>query len=213
MRSFIAPIHKDGWIFGALFAFVTLILYKMSTILGHLGLVATVWCLYFFRNPMRYVPHKEGVIVSPADGIVCLVQEVTPPEALGLGSEPLTRISVFLNIFNVHINRIPIAGTIIKKIYHPGKFLNASLDKASEENERCSLVVKTASGHHIGFVQIAGLIARRIRCNVREGDTVATGETYGLIRFGSRADIYLPAGFSAQVCVGPNHGGRRNHFG
>lgn len=197
------PIHKDGWVFGAIFVLVTILLGTVSAFLGWVGLIATVWCIYFFRDPHRVVPVREGLVVSPADGRVCQIAFAeTPPVMLELKGSDWTRVSIFLDIFDVHVNRIPIGGRIIRSVYHAGKFLNASLDKASEENERQSLVVETADKRHVAFVQIAGLIARRIRCDVREDQAVQTGERYGLIRFGSRADIYLPRGVNPLVCVG-----------
>lgn len=204
MYQFSLPkIHKDGWLFIAIFAGVSLFLYLLSEVLGTIGFILTAWCAAFFRDPDRVVPLKEGLIVSPADGVVhAIVENTTPPEELGLKKGPWTRVSIFLNIFNVHVNRVPMGGTIIKSVYHPGKFLNASLDKASEENERQSLVVETKTKEHIAFTQIAGLIARRIRCDVREGEEVQTGQRFGIIRFGSRCDVYMPKGVIPQVVVG-----------
>lgn len=195
-------IHPDGWKFVGIFAAVTLLLFIFSTFLGYTGVALTAWCLYFFRNPERVTPTRKGLVISPADGIVVGVREVTPPKEFDMGSEPMLRISIFLNVFDVHINRIPIDGTLKKVIYHPGKFFNASLDKASEHNERQSLVITTDGGIDIACVQIAGLIARRIRCDVSEGDKVHAGFRYGLIRFGSRADIYLPTDIAPLVIEG-----------
>ena len=196
-------IHKEGWLFIGIFAGVTLALALLSTILGYIGLILTGWCAYFFRDPDRVVPINEGLVVSPADGTVHQVVDnaALPPE-LGLEGEGWTRVSIFLNVFNVHVNRVPIGGKIIKSIYHPGKFLNASLDKASIDNERQALLVETHDNKQIAFSQIAGLIARRIRCDIRERDEVKTGERFGLIRFGSRCDVFLPKGVNALVMPG-----------
>ncbi len=194
-------IHPEGWRFVGIFAFVALIMMLFSQFAGWIGLILTVWCFYFFRNPKRMTPIREGLLVSPADGKVVIVKEVVPPAELEMGTDPLVRISVFLNIFDVHINRIPMDGIVKRVIYHSGRFFNAALDKASEYNERNTIVIDTEFGD-VAFVQIAGLIARRIRCDVIEGDRVAVGSQYGLIRFGSRMDIFLPKGMNPQVCVG-----------
>ncbi|MEH6475500.1 MAG: phosphatidylserine decarboxylase, partial [Sneathiella sp.] len=164
----------------------------------------TLWCVYFFRDPDRHVPTREGLIVSPADGVVQMIERSVPPEELGLGNDPLLRISVFLNVFNVHVNRVPLGGTVVKQVYRPGKFLNAALDKASDENERHAVHLRTKDGKDIVFVQIAGLVARRIVCHLTDGQEVRSGERFGLIRFGSRTDIYLPDGVEPQVGVGQN---------
>lgn len=200
LRSINLPIHRDGWKFIAAFAVISLSLGFLSRELGWLGVILTGWCVYFFRDPDRVTPLKEDAIISPADGVVCGITETQPPKELNLEGT-FTRISIFLNVFDVHVNRIPLNGTITKSIYHPGKFFNASLDKASEYNERQALVVETAK-HSVVFVQIAGLIARRILCEVTEGQHVKAGERFGLIRFGSRVDIYVPQGISPLVMVG-----------
>ncbi|OUR76748.1 phosphatidylserine decarboxylase [Alphaproteobacteria bacterium 46_93_T64] len=204
LKSVLVPINKEGYRFIAIFAVVTLLLFMASTFLGWIGVVLTLWCVYFFRDPDRHVPTSEGLIVSPADGVVQVIERSVPPEELGLGNDPLLRISVFLNVFNVHVNRVPLAGTVIKQVYRPGKFLNAALDKASEENERHAVHVRSKDGKDIIFVQIAGLIARRIVCDLSDNQEVRTGERFGLIRFGSRTDIYLPDGVEPQVGVGQN---------
>ncbi len=196
------PIHKAGYPFIIAFMLVTVGLFLLWNPLGWIGSILTFWCAYFFRDPDRIVPEKAGLIISPADGVVHKIEEVAPPSDLNMGDEPLTRISVFLNVFNVHINRIPIAGKITALHYHPGKFLNASLEAASEENEQQIAVVTTEDGVDIIFVQIAGLVARRIICNLEDNQEVKTGERFGLIRFGSRADIYLPKGVNPKVIVG-----------
>lgn len=198
----IKPIHREGWRFVAYFAVGTVLAWIVWMPLGLVGVVLTIWCYYFFRDPVRQVPQRAGLLVSPADGVVSHVVSVVPPPELGLGEAEMTRISVFMNVFNVHVNRAPIAGRLERIAYTPGRFFNASLDKASEHNERNGLVLRLADGQAIGVVQIAGLVARRILCEVREGQDLATGERFGLIRFGSRVDIFLPAGVAPQVGVG-----------
>ena len=170
--------------------------------LGWIGLVLTVWCFYFFRDPERCTPQIDNVVVSPADGTVQMIAKVKAPEELGLGDKKFTRVSIFMSVFNVHVNRAPAEGKIIKSVYVPGKFFNATLDKASKDNERQLLAMKTKSGKEIAFVQIAGLVARRIMCEATEGQEYKAGERFGLIRFGSRLDVYLPEGVEPQVCLG-----------
>jgi len=196
------PIHRAGWPFIAIFACGAAVLGWVSEPLGFVGLVLTAWCIYFFRDPERVTPMRDGLIISPADGVVQMIDRAPPPDELGMGPEPRPRVAVFMNVFNVHVNRIPIDGTITAASYRPGKFLNASLDKASEFNERQSLTVTTADNQEIAFVQIAGLVARRILCHAKEGDTFRAGERFGMIRFGSRVDIYLPDGVEPLVSVG-----------
>ncbi|MBE7637429.1 phosphatidylserine decarboxylase [Sneathiella sp. P13V-1] len=203
LKTVLVPINKEGHLFIAIFAIVALALFLLTgPFLGWVGIILTAWCVYFFRDPDRHVPTRDGVIVSPADGVVQLVERAVPPEELGLGNDPMLRVSVFLNVFNVHVNRIPLGGKVIKSVYRPGKFLNAAMDKASEENERQAVHVRTEDGKDIVFVQIAGLVARRIVCNLNEGQDVKTGERFGMIRFGSRTDIYLPDGVEPLVGVG-----------
>jgi len=196
------PIHRAGWPFIAIFAAVTVGLWFVAIPLGLFGCVLTLWCVYFFRNPDRMTPTREGLVISPADGIVQMIAKATPPPELEMGDEPRTRVAVFMNVFNVHVNRAPVSGTISAVRYHPGKFLNASLDKASEFNERMSLKITQDNGTEVAFVQIAGLVARRILCFVKEGVNIRAGERFGLIRFGSRVDIYLPDGVEPLVSVG-----------
>lgn len=198
------PVHPAGWPFIAGFAGIAVILFWLSAPLGFAGLVLTLWCVYFFRNPERNTPTRPGLIVSPADGIISLISRVALPKELGGSENDLyTRVSVFLNVFDVHVNRIPADGEILNVVYHPGQFLNASLDKASELNERATVFMKLKDHPgHIAFVQIAGLIARRIICKAQMSKTAKAGERYGLIRFGSRVDIYLPAGVEPLVCLG-----------
>lgn len=195
-------IHEAGWPFIGLFFVISLGLFLVSAPLGWIGLVLTAWCVYFFRDPPRFSPVREGLILAPADGRVQWVGPAKPPEEMGLGDEPLMRVSIFLNVFDVHVNRIPVDGTISRTEYHPGKFLNASLDKASEVNERQAAVIDLADGRKIGVVQIAGLVARRIICNLDVGQSVRAGERFGLIRFGSRTDLFLPDGIAPLVAVG-----------
>ena len=202
LDNVLIPIAREGWPFIAIFGLASLILYFLYAPLGWIGLVLTLWCVYFFRNPDRVTPEREGLIVSPADGIVQMIAEVSPPEELDMGSEPVVRVSVFMNVFDCHVNRIPCDGRIGKLVYVPGQFLNASLDKASEENERQMVRIDLDSGAFIGAVQIAGLIARRIICYLEEDQIVLAGERFGLIRFGSRVDIYLPHGAVSHAVIG-----------
>ena len=196
------PMHREGRKFVAIFAAITAILALIWMPLFWVGCGLTVWCYYFFRDPVRIIPQKQGLVLSPADGVVSLVQDVMPPEELGLGDEPVQRVSVFMNVFNCHVNRAPIAGKVTAVSYHHGKFLNASLDKASEHNERNGVTIEAPDGVRIGVVQIAGLVARRIVCFVKNGDDLGVGHRFGLIRFGSRLDIYLPKGVQPLVSVG-----------
>lgn len=202
LKVVLVPINKAGWPFIAIFAVLAIYLSTLSDPLGFVGLVLTAWCTYFFRDPERTTPTREGLVISPADGVVQLIDKAVPPEELDMGPEERTRVAVFMNVFNVHVNRVPIGGTISKVAYRPGKFFNASLDKASEFNERMSLKVTTEDKIDIGFVQIAGLVARRILCYAAEGNTYKTGERFGLIRFGSRVDLYLPADMEPLVALG-----------
>ncbi len=197
------PIHKEGFKFIFIFALVAIILALLNNVLGLIGLVLTLWCIFFFRDPERVIPVEENIVISPADGVVTLVEYgVEAPEDLGYGKQKFNKISVFLNVFNVHVNRVPIGGTITKISYKPGKFLSANASDASAENERNSAVVKLDNGKEIIFVQVAGLVARRIISDLKEGQKVATGDRYGIIRFGSRADIYLPENVAVKCLVG-----------
>jgi len=201
IRGQIPPIHPEGYPFIGGFALVSLILFWIWSPLGWIGTLLTLWCALFFRDPKRVTPQGEGIVVSPADGRVSLIVQAVPPPELGLGDRPLPRISVFMSVFNCHVNRSPVAGRIERIAYRPGKFINAELDKASEDNERNSLVIATPGGR-IGVVQIAGLVARRIVSFVREGQSLSAGERFGLIRFGSRLDVYLPDGAKPLVSEG-----------
>ena len=196
------PIHRDGYKFVAGAALATLILFAVAPPLGWIGALATIWCAYFFRDPERVTPERKGLVVSAADGKIATVTDALPARELELGNRSRTRISVFLSIFDVHIVRSPVAGRIVKSHYVPGAFLNAELDKASEENERQALVIETAAGEKVGLVLIAGLIARRIVTFLGEGASVARGERLGLIRFGSRVDVYLPESARVLADVG-----------
>ena len=199
IRRNFAPIHREGYLFVAGFFVATLILWWIWSPLGWLGLLATLWCAYFFRDPARVTPVGADLVISPADGVVSFAGFAAPPPELGLGMGPLQRVSIFMSVFDVHVNRAPVEGGIERIVYHPGLFLNADLDKASEDNERNSIVIAAPSGK-FGVVQIAGLIARRIICFTHEGARVSAGERIGLIRFGSRVDVYLPV--NAQIVVG-----------
>jgi phosphatidylserine decarboxylase len=196
------PLHPEGPGFVAVFAIGALILYWIWAPLGLAGLGLTVWCFYFFRDPDRVTPIRSGLVISPADGVVQMIAPAPPPVQLDMGADPLTRVSIFMNVFDVHVNRVPVDGTIDKLFYHSGKFLNASLDKASEHNERQSVSVRMADGRRVAFVQIAGLIARRILCRLTEGEQVRAGYRFGMIRFGSRVDVFLPPGVSPLVALG-----------
>ena len=200
--TIIKPMNPEGFRFLAIFAAITLVLFLLWEPLGWIGVGLTVWCYYFFRDPERVTPDRPGLVVSPADGIVSLIEPAVPPAELGMADMPLTRVSVFMSVFNCHVNRSPVAGEVTAISYRPGKFFNASLDKASADNERNSLRIRMADGRDLAVVQIAGLVARRILCFVKPGDRLGTGERFGLIRFGSRLDVYLPPGVEPLVRVG-----------
>ena len=203
LRSVLAPIHPDGWRFIAAAVLAALLLFWVQwTPLGWLALVVAAWIAYFFRDPWRVTPSRAGLVVSAADGVVVAADRVPPPKELEMGEAPMTRIGVFLNVFDVHVNRIPLGGRVRKLAYTKGRFVNASLDKASEENERMAIRIASTEGPDVAVVQIAGLIARRIVCTLTEGQDVATGERLGLIRFGSRTDVYLPAEWAPLVVKG-----------
>ena len=201
--SVFVPIHKEGYKYIGIFAAVTLIfLWIGLDFLFTASFILTLWCTYFFRDPERVTPQKEGLIIAPADGVVQSVKLSLPPAELGMGEEECTRVSIFMNVFNVHVNRVPADGKILRQAYTRGKYLNASLEKACEDNERHAILMKTTSGNNIAFVQIAGLVARRILCWVEDGNEMNAGERFGLIRFGSRVDLYLPKGINSLVSVG-----------
>jgi phosphatidylserine decarboxylase len=201
VRKTFVPIHREGYPFIAAFVAATLVLGLFSYTLFWIGLILTAWCVYFFRDPPRVTPLDDRLVVSPADGTVSSVGPAVPPKELGLGGDELLRISVFMNVFACHVNRAPVRGRIARIEYRPGKFMNAELDKASAENERNGLVIESPHGP-VAAVQIAGLVARRIVCWAEAGGTIGVGERIGLIRFGSRVDVYLPAGATPRVAVG-----------
>jgi phosphatidylserine decarboxylase len=193
IRSQLSPVHPLGYPFIGGFALASLILFWIWSPLGWIGTVATLWCAYFFRDPPRVTPVRDGIVVSPADGRVSQIVNAVPPAELGLGERPLPRISIFMSVFNCHVNRSPVSGRVERVVYRAGKFLSADLDKASEDNERNAFLISTA-GARIGVIQIAGLVARRIVPFTREGEQVVAGQRIGMIRFGSRVDVYLPEG-------------------
>jgi len=203
LANFLVPVLDDGWRFIAVFAAVTFLaaLTGIAWLFWPLMLL-TLWSVYFFRDPPRGVPQEDGLLVAPADGLVQMIAEAVPPAELGLGDRPLTRVSIFLSVFDVHINRAPCAGTVEVMAYRPGKFLNAAADKASEDNERMAIALRRADGRLIGCVQIAGWVARRIVCYIKPGQAVVPGERFGHIRFGSRTDLYLPPGARLLVSAG-----------
>ncbi|MGF0536623.1 phosphatidylserine decarboxylase [Agrobacterium sp. ES01] len=201
LRNTIVPVHKEGYPFVAIFFVASLVLGWIWEPLFWVGMVFTLWCAYFFRDPERVTPQDDDLVISPADGRVSSIQMRIPPEELHLGAEPMLRISVFMNVFNCHVNRAPMRGRIVNISYQEGSFLNAELDKASTDNERNGLVIDTSHGH-IGVVQIAGLVARRIVCWANPSDSLDAGERFGLIRFGSRLDVFLPAGAEPRVAIG-----------
>lgn len=202
MDVVMTPIHREGHVFVALFFAASVGLFFLAEPLGWVGLLLTAWCLYFFRDPERVVSQEAGTLVSPADGTVCAVIEATPPAELEMGDKPRIRVSIFLSVFNVHVNRTPAAGEVTGVAYVPGKFLNAAASEASEENERQLIRMTTEDGHDIAFAQVAGLVARRILCDLETGQSVERGARFGLIRFGSRTDIYLDDALEATVQVG-----------
>ena len=201
VKNAFVPVHKEGYPFIGAFGVVTLLLGLFSTNLFWIGLILTAWCAYFFRDPVRGTPADDRLVVSPADGVVSSVGPAVPPRELGLGSGEMTRISVFMNVFSCHVNRAPVRGKITRIEHRPGKFLNAELDKASQENERNGLVIDSPNGT-VAAVQIAGLVARRIVCWAEPGGNIGIGERFGLIRFGSRLDVYLPEGSRSLVSEG-----------
>jgi phosphatidylserine decarboxylase len=194
IRSQLVPVHPEGYPFITTFGVVSLVLMWLWSPLGWIGFALTAWCVYFFRDPPRVTPLRDGLVIAPADGRISRILNTVPPAELDLGDRPLLRVSIFMSVFDCHVNRSPVTGRITKMAYRPGAFVNADLDKASDENERNCLTVTTAAGDSIGVVQIAGLIARRIVPFVKQGTSVTTGERIGMIRFGSRVDVYLPEG-------------------
>jgi phosphatidylserine decarboxylase len=202
IRAQMSPIHPQGYPFIGGFALASLVLFWLWSPLGWIGTVATLWCAYFFRDPPRVTPVRDGIVVAPADGRVSRIANAVPPKELDLGDRPLSRISIFMSVFDCHVNRSPVAGRIERIVYRAGKFLSADLDKASDDNERNAFAIAAAAGQRIGVVQIAGLVARRIVTFVREGEAIAAGQRIGMIRFGSRVDVYLPDGVRPLVAEG-----------
>lgn len=202
LRQIIAPIHPDGWKFVAIGGVATLVLFLIWVPVGWLALILTLWIIYFFRDPWRVTPMRPGLVISPADGTIVSIAPALPPPELEMGAEPLTRIGIFLNLFDVHVARSPLAGSLAARHYTPGRFINASLDKASEQNERLALRLSAPDSADIACVLIAGLVARRIVCPLIAGQRIGAGERIGNIRFGSRVDVYLPPPYVPLVVVG-----------
>jgi len=202
IRQVLPPIHPDGWKFIAIAAAISLVLFLIWVPLGWLGLLVTLWIAFFFRDPWRVTPARSGLIVSPADGLVVSLAPAPPPPELAIGAEPVPRVGIFLNLLDVHIARSPIGGTVAALRYTKGRFVNASLDKASDDNERLAVLITPDEGPPIAFVLIAGLVARRIVCGIREGQRISAGERIGLIRFGSRVDVYCPPPYVPLVMPG-----------
>lgn len=203
LGNFLIPIVDDGWRFIGIFTGLTLLaaLTGIAWLFWPM-LLLTFWSIFFFRDPPRGVPQEDGVLIAPADGLVQMVTEAVPPAELGLGDQALTRVSIFLSVFDVHVNRSPCAGTVEAMVYRPGKFLNAAHDKASDENERMAIALRRPDGRLIGCVAIAGWVARRIVSYIKPGQALVAGERFGHIRFGSRTDLYLPPGSRLLVSVG-----------
>lgn len=206
LKTILIPIHSAGWPFIWLFAAVSVGLFVFAVPLGMVGVILTFWCIYFFRDPNRVTPSRSGLIISPADGVVQLIDTAIPPAELKIDDSKRVRVCIFMNVFNVHVNRVPCDGIILKIAYRAGRFFNASLDKASNFNERCSILQKITLNNgvesNIVYVQIAGLIARRIKCDVIADQAVKAGQRFGIIRFGSRVDVYLPPGVEPFVTEG-----------
>ncbi len=202
IRKQLAPIHPEGYPFVGGFAFASLVLFWLWTPLGWLATLLTLWCAYFFRDPPRVTPLRDGIVVAPADGRISQIVNAAPPKELGLGERAMPRISIFMSVFDCHINRSPVAGRIERIVYRAGKFLSADLDKASDDNERNAFVIAATAGPRIAVIQIAGLIARRIVSFAREGEAIGAGQRIGMIRFGSRVDVYLPEGTRALAAEG-----------
>ena len=202
LRRVLAPLHSDGlkFVFGG--ALATILLFVIWRPAGWVAVIVTLWIIYFFRDPWRVTPTRPGLLVSPADGVVLSVTQSAPPAEVAMGDAAVFRIAIFLNIFDVHVTRAPIGGRVTALRYTRGRFFNASLDKASADNERLAIRIRPPEGPEIGFVLIAGLVARRIVCDLHEGQQVATGQRIGLIRFGSRVDIYCPPDYVPMVVAG-----------
>ncbi|MEQ8587056.1 MAG: phosphatidylserine decarboxylase [Thalassobaculaceae bacterium] len=202
LNSILVPIAREGRPFIAIFAVATVILALIADWLLVPGLILTAWCVYFFRDPDRVTPVRTGLVISPADGVIVSVGPAPWPKELEMGEGEVQRVCIFMNVFDVHVNRTPVDGRVVKLAYVPGAFVNASLDKASEKNERQLVAMESRDGRPLAFVQIAGLVARRIICKISEGQTLLAGERMGMIRFGSRVDVYLPPDVAPQVALG-----------
>jgi len=202
LRRFLAPLHPDGFKFVAAGVLATLLLFLLWAPAGWAAAVVTLWMVYFFRDPWRVTPTRPGLLLSPADGLVVSIAAATPPSELAMGDMAVVRVSIFLNIFDVHVTRAPVGGRVAAMRYTKGRFLNASLDKASEDNERLAIRIAPPEGPDIAFVLVAGLVARRIVCNLYDGQQVASGQRVGIIRFGSRVDIYCPPPYVPMVVAG-----------
>jgi len=202
VRAQLAPVHPEGYPYVGGLALVSLVLLWLWSPFGWLATFATLWCAYFFRDPPRVTPVRDGIVVAPADGRVSQIVNAVPPKELDLGERALPRISIFMSVFDCHVNRSPLSGRIERIVYRPGAFISADLDKASEDNERNAFVIVTGTGQRSAVIQIAGLVARRIVAFVREGEAVGAGQRIGMIRFGSRVDVYLPEGGRALVAEG-----------
>jgi phosphatidylserine decarboxylase len=202
LRQVLAPLHPDGFKFVATAASASLLLFFVAPPAAWVMAVATLWLVYFFRDPWRVTPEREGVLVAPADGIVVSVDQTPPPPELAISEAEVARIGIFLNLFDVHVCRAPVAGRVAALRYTKGRFLDASRAEASRQNERLAIRVAPATGPEIAFVLVAGLVARRIVCDLREGQRVAAGERIGLIRFGSRVDVYCPPPYATMVVAG-----------
>jgi phosphatidylserine decarboxylase len=202
LRRFLAPLHPDGFKFVAVGVVVTLLFFVVWAPAGWAAAVATLWMVYFFRDPWRVTPARPGLLISPADGIVVSLAAATPPPELAMGDAAVVRIGIFLSIFDVHVTRAPVGGRVAAMRYTKGRFVNASLDKASDENERLALRIAAPEGPDVAFVLVAGLIARRIVCDLYEGQEIASGQRVGIIRFGSRVDIYCPPPYVPMVVAG-----------
>lgn len=201
--NYLPNINKEGYIFIAIFAIVAMVLMHFNSTLGWIGILLTIFCICFFRDPDRVLPPNiEGIVLSPADGTVEAVATVKPPKELNMKDVEMTRISIFLSVFDIHVNRIPVEGMVKGLHYHPGKFISATLDKSSQVNERQSVLIETADGDEFAVVQIAGLIARRIVCQLDENQAVKAGDRFGIIRFGSRVDIYVPTKYKVSTFIG-----------
>ena len=202
IKEIIPAIHKEGHIFIIIFFLITAFFFLLSPKLGWIGVVLSAWCIFFFRDPVRVTPVNDDLVISPADGLVQMITKAPTPPELKMDQKEMTRVSIFLNVFDVHVNRSPVTGEVHALHYHEGKFFNASLDKASIHNERQAVWVKTKDGKDVAFTQIAGLVARRIVCDLKKNQKLKSGERFGIIRFGSRMDIFLPDGVEPNVIVG-----------